>query len=451
MNKIYLYPLLGLLLVSYQGIAQGIKIMPGTTFKLTGAAYTLVLNNNASLENNAALQSNMLVLKATGTGNSELKGTGALSVADIQVNKAAGQSIVLQKNVNVAGGVYFSTGLLNINNSDLILADTALLVGENNTSRITGNTGAVQITQSLDAPLAENPGNLGMVITSGADWGSTQIRRSHNSHTNPGGGGSSINRNFQVTPANNTGLNTFLRMYYLDAELNALSEASLEFFKSDDGVQWSNIGSVSRNTTQNFVNINGVQTMSLFTLSTTGNALPLDFADLRTSCLYNRVQLQWRYENPLPGAYFRVDKSKDGSAWQNLEDKIAVEPAVAYTYSYTDATEAYPYYRLQYITPDGTVSYSPVQEVNCREAGIAFKLLQNPVGNRVRVSVQSKDAMGMTIRICDLQGRTMLQQEGHIDAGVSQLSIDVSGVAAGMYMLQVGNAQGMLWQVKFIK
>ncbi len=78
-------------------------------------------------------------------------------------------------------------------------------------------------------------------------------------------------------------------MYYLEAELNALDESTLDFFRSDDGgAQWSNIGAVGRNTAQNFVNINGVQTMALFTLSAAGNPLPLEFSNIRISCAANQ-------------------------------------------------------------------------------------------------------------------------------------------------------------------
>lgn len=451
MNRIYRYALLVSVLWSYSSNAQGLKVMPGTTFKLTNGSYTLVLNNGAHLENNAAITGNNFILKATGTGSSQLKGTGALSVAQVQVNKAAGQSLVLQKNLNVAGSVAFSSGLLDLNGFDLILADTAMLVNETNASRITGASGAVQITQYLDAPLAENPGNLGLVITSGATWGNTVIRRSHQNNATPGGG-LSVSRNYKVTPASNTGLNTFLRMYYLDAELNALDENILQFFRSDDnGAQWSNIGAASRNTTQNFVNINGLQSMALLTLSTTGNPLPLEFAGINITCIAGRVQLRWQYNNALPGAYFRVDKSRDGAVWHNVAAKIAVEPAAGAIYTFTDDTEPFPYYRMQYVTTDGRVAYSPVQEVNCKESGYNFRLMQNPVGSTARVWIQAKWAVGLTLRVYDLQGRLMLEQPRQVNAGVSQLDIDVSGIAAGMYLLQLDNAQGRLWQTKFIK
>ncbi len=176
MNRIFIYPLLALLLTAAVSNAQGIKIMPGTTFKLTGGSYNLVLHDGAHLENNASLQNNNLVVKATGTGTSEIKGTGALGIGGMQVNKNPGQSIVLQKNLDVAQGVYFTSGLVDLNGFDLILADTALLVNETGTSRIAGTGGAVQITRILDAPWPKTWGTWAWSSLSGANWGSTQIK-----------------------------------------------------------------------------------------------------------------------------------------------------------------------------------------------------------------------------------------------------------------------------------
>lgn len=453
MNRIFFYTLLGSLFAAQYGFAQGMKIMPGTTFKLTGGSYNLVLADGAHFENNSPVQTGNLVLKATGAGTSQIRGSAPLSVAQVRLDKTAGQQLVLQKNLDVRQGVYFNSGLLDLNGFDLVLADTALLVNETNASRITGNAGAVQITQNLDAPLAENPGNLGLVITSAANWGSTQVRRSHKNNTNPGGGGASVGRNFRVTPANNSGLSAFLRVYYLDAELNGLDENTLEYFRSEDGgVQWSSIGAAGRNTTQNFVNINGLQTMAMFTLSTLGNALPLAFTDTRISCAANRVYLEWRYESPVQGAFFRVDKSRDGAVWHNVAAHLKVETSPSYRYSFTDDTEPYPYYRLQYVAVDGSVAYSPVREVNCRESGYAFKLVQNPVGSQVRIWIQGKTATTVSARVYDLQGRLLLERPAEaVNAGVSYLNIDVSSLAAGVYLLQLGNTSGALWQVKFVK
>ncbi len=78
MNRIYLYPLLGLLLVSQLSSAQGIKIMPGTTFKLIEGPYNLVLSGNYHLENNAPITGSYPDRKRIGRLKQPDQGNGCL-------------------------------------------------------------------------------------------------------------------------------------------------------------------------------------------------------------------------------------------------------------------------------------------------------------------------------------------------------------------------------------
>jgi hypothetical protein len=398
------------------------------------------------------VQSNNLILKATGGGSSQIKGSGALSVRQILVNKSVGESLLLLKNVNVAGDVTFSTGLLDLNGSNLLLADTALLLNESEASRIVGAAGgSVQIQNNLNAPLAENPGNLGLIITSGADWGNTVIRRSHNTFTNPGGG-SSIARSYVVQPTNNTGLNAFLRMYYRDAEINGLDENAFDFYHSTDGgVLWTNIGSVSRNTTQNFVNINGVQSLSLLTLSPTNNPLPLLLTDMVASCDHNKARLQWRTASPQSTSFFRIMKSKDGAEWEITADRIATMPDANHLYTFTDVSSPFPFYRLESIGRDGAVAYSPILVANCSEESQAFSLLQNPVEDALIVGVTSKYNEEAEIQVFDLQGRLMITHAFKIAPGAARVNVDVGRLASGIYNLRITGRQQLLWRVKFVK
>src|SRR6218665_438654 len=134
MKHSLLYACAALMLTGNTASGQGIRIMPGTTFKHTGGAYNLVLAGGAHFQNNAAVQTANLTIKATGSGNSDLKGTAPLQIARLLVNKAPGQNIVLQKDITVGNSVTFSTGLINLNNHILMLGDTALLVNESETS-----------------------------------------------------------------------------------------------------------------------------------------------------------------------------------------------------------------------------------------------------------------------------------------------------------------------------
>lgn len=451
MKYLLLFTCAALMLAGATAHGQGIKIMPGTTFKHTGGTYNLVLAGGAHFENNAAVQTANLNIKATGSGSSNIKGSAPLQIARLLVNKAPGQNIVLQKDITVGNSVNFSSGLVNLNNHILLLGDTALLVNETETSRITGSTGgSVMVVRNINSPLAENPGNLGLIITSGANWGNTQIKRGHAVFPTAGAGGS-ITRSFEITPTNNTGLNSFLRAYYFDAELNALDENNLDFYQSaNGGLTWTNIGSAGRNTTQNFVNINGIQQVSMLTLSTISSPLPLYLSAIRATCLNNRPELQWRLEYISDAAFFQVQKSRDSKEWQNLEGTIKVEASTDHEYRFTDITEPFPFYRLQCISVDHSIYYSPVLPVNCQDAGYAFRLLQNPVQGSLRIGIDTKTHISARLQVTDMAGRILLTRELNIQPGNSSQEYDVHGFAAGMYQLQVTANNELLWQAKFV-
>lgn len=138
---------------------------------------------------------------------------------------------------------------------------------ESETSRITGdNGGVVTITQTLNAPSLVNPGNLGAIITSAQNFGSTVIRRGHQAQ--PVINQFSVKRYFDINPANNSSLNATLRFGYFDAEMNGLDENSVVLWKSPDNINWNEAGVDSRSTTTNYIEKTGITDFSRWTLTT---------------------------------------------------------------------------------------------------------------------------------------------------------------------------------------
>ena len=452
MKRFYIPMLACILFCQLNVAAQGMKVTTGTNVKLTNGALNVVLANGSNLENNSAIQNSNITIKATGMGSSQIKGTGALGVGSILVNKTAGQTITLMKDVSVANNVTFTSGLLDLNGNNIILADTALLVNESETSKVIGPTGgSVQVTSILDAPLAENPGNLGLIITSGANLGSTTIKRSNNAYSNLGGN-NSILRSFTVTPTNDTGLDAFIRMYYKDAELNGLDENTLDFYASaNGGATWSNLGATSRNTTQNFVNINGIQSLSMLSLSVPTNPLPLTLTYIEARCDRNRALVEWRVANPQSVLYFRMMKSNDGKSWESAADHVNVVNDPNYLYSFTDAKPPAAFYKLEGRDVDGKVFYSTIQSVNCGTGNASFQLVENPVYNALHIAINSKQDQQITVQVFDLQGRKVSSQSFEISKGISQIDADAGRLTSGIYQLSISDQPEILWRTKFVK
>ncbi len=111
--------------------------------------------------------------------------------------------------------------------------------------------------------------------------GSTTITRNH-AAASGNNLGTSILRQYIITPTTNTGLNATLEFNYLDNELNDLTEANLQLVKSEDsGTTWTEEGGTI-STANNTVTLSGINNFSTWTLaesviqSTANNALDFD-------------------------------------------------------------------------------------------------------------------------------------------------------------------------------
>ena len=254
--------------LSMQIRAQGsLQITPGTTLKSTGGVYIVL--NNTHLKNDGSFQqsSGDGILKFTGNTNVTLSGKGTSAFDHLLLVKD-GSALTLQKNITVLTKVNFGGGLFNLGSNILDLGSSGVLENESAESRThSSGNGYVQVTTVLNTPSMINPGNLGAIITSSANLGTTVIRRGHTAQTNLPGSSGSILRYYEITPANNTNLNAVLRLQYADAELNGLNEAALDLWKSIDNSTWNHIVSDLRDATLNYGEKTGINDFSRGTLA----------------------------------------------------------------------------------------------------------------------------------------------------------------------------------------
>jgi hypothetical protein len=284
--------------------AQVVKLTSGGTLKTTDGL--LITFDNLNLENdgtiNQAAGEGICLFK--GNQNATISGT-SLPVFDIvEVAKTSGAELSLLRSIQVTSGINFTSGLFNLNNNIVLLSPSGSLNGESETNRLYGsNGGYIEMTTVLNAPSSVNPGNLGAMITSSQNLGSTIIRRGHQSQPLVGGA-NSILRYFDIIPANNSSLNATLRIHYFDEELNGVDENTIEMWKSPDNINWSNQGYTARDNTFNYVEITGIADFSRWTLSSESGARPFTSVKSKESTVknflnYNDLKDQWKaWPNP---------------------------------------------------------------------------------------------------------------------------------------------------------
>ncbi|MEJ2194145.1 MAG: T9SS type A sorting domain-containing protein [Ignavibacteriaceae bacterium] len=213
------------------------------------------------------------------------------SVNGFGVNNSNG--IVLDRNLSVNSSVNIINGDLDLNGNEITLGSNAIL-SETAGNTITGSSGKITITRDINAPAGDNVGGLGAMLTTSINLGSTTIDRIHSAAM--GAGNEGIFRQYIISPANNSGLNATLRLYYDESELNGIPEDKLEQYKSPDGANdnWFPQGGTV-NTTDNYVEKTGISDFSYWTLADVDNPLPVEIVENQIPTVF---ALHQNYPNP---------------------------------------------------------------------------------------------------------------------------------------------------------
>ena len=417
-----------------------LQIGAGASLKLSSG---VVVNlNNTSLIVNGTLQ------QAAGDGTFAFSGNTGISISGsslpvfdkLVIATGTGNTLSLQNDLSVITQVIFTSGLLDLNNHNLNLGSTGLLMNESDSSRVIGPLGGQVIsTATLNAPTAANPGNLGALITSARNLGNTTISRGHAPQV-IGGAGTSILRYFDIEPANDVSLNAGLRLEYFDSELNGLHADSLQVWSSSDNITWTNLGSSDRDTSLHYVDVTGIDSFSRWTLSgSPGNPLPLTYLFFNASCSSGQINITWETAQQENTRVFEVERSGDGSHWQVIGSVPAAgNSAVENEYSFADQ-DPLPggnEYRIAEYDLTNQVNYTQVIRSTCG-VGETCSVWPNPVANTAWVNISSSDKSKAALKLYDSKGALTLAKEVDLPAGNTQYNLDLSGLARGTYELRV--------------
>ncbi|MGB4851768.1 MAG: hypothetical protein WBQ38_05575, partial [Ignavibacteria bacterium] len=226
-----------------------------STFKLSLTASNPISNSGTFNTTTAAVEYNGTSLQSISTTN--------ITYNKLRINNSAGTSLPNATTVNDSLSVIL--GDLNLNGFVLTLAPAGYLT-ETAGNTVTGTSGYITTTRTLNAPSALNVAGLGAVLTTAVNLGSTEIRRGHAVQSGLGGNTSFL-RYFDITPATNTGLNATLVYKYDDSELNGKVESASSLFKStNSGTNWTSQGGTV-NTSANTITLSGIGSFSRWSAS----------------------------------------------------------------------------------------------------------------------------------------------------------------------------------------
>ncbi len=188
--------------------------------------------------------------------------------------------VLLGQYITLGHELDFAGGRIDLMDQIMMIEPGAVLVNEDDYSYGTAsNGGFFWMTTFLSYPDGEEPGGLGLTITSDADLSLTQFRRGHSSLATPGG--PSIERWYQMKPANNSEVGAKLVFEYREGELNGYDPEDLVVWKTTNGgLHWEMLLEVDHEPDANLVVFAEPDELAMYTLAPPAENMAMNSNDL---------------------------------------------------------------------------------------------------------------------------------------------------------------------------
>lgn len=419
-------------------VDNDLTISTGTTLDVSASNYNINVQGDWDQDGTFTAQSGAVSFDS-GTSPQIITGSATPAFYTLIMNNAVA-GITLNTGVDVNNSLLMLDGDVDLNGNTLTLDASATITGETNDNRIKGS-GGITITLDINAPSGLNVGGMGVELTASDNLGSTTVTRGHDAQT--GGGNQSIERYFDISPTNNSGLNVTMVYNYFENELNGQDESGLILYRSTDGgVSWDNEGGVV-NTASNFVTITGISAFSRWAASNASSSpLPVELLYFDSECDNQQVQLNWATATETNSDQFLIYYSLDGAEFIYLGSVSSNGNSLEMNhYTFDDAAAR-----------NGDVYYALYeQDVNANEELLAYtiaqcELIKNNIGFNAYVdngllrinSFQGFEGL-TSVKVYSIAGRLLISDQ--VDCSVDmECRYDLGYIDEGLLLVEISNA-----------
>ena len=179
------------------------------------------------------------------------------------------------------------------------------------------------------------------------------------------------------------------------------------------------------------------------TVNPLNSALPITLLSFTGNKEGTVNRLNWITATEQNNAYFNVQRSIDGrdfTAIGKVNTKaINGNSTTLLQYDLQDENPktGHNYYRLQQVDKDGRKTESNVIDLFRSLQGGVVNVYPNPTTSVVNIDLTANSEDKISIKLSDLSGRVLKALDTKTTQGINTISLDMNGISAGLYMLQV--------------
>jgi len=172
--------------------------------------------------------------------------------------------------------------------------------------------------------------------------------------------------------------------------------------------------------------------------------LPITLLYFEALVRERKVYLEWATATEINNDFFTVERSKDGSTWEEvIEVKGSGSSSTQLTYNTIDQTpyDGISYYRLKQTDFNRKYTYSNIKTVNLDTDNTIVKLYPNPANDRFYIV--TTDETGYSVTISDIYGKTVFND-------YNSKEVSTQNFLHGMYIVRISFMDGETTIVKLI-
>jgi hypothetical protein len=173
------------------------------------------------------------------------------------------------------------------------------------------------------------------------------------------------------------------------------------------------------------------------------DALPVELVSFTGNCVDGVVDVTWTTESEFNSAYYELENSRDGIAWEVINTQDAAgQSTETLEYHVRDASpnSGNNYYRLTQVDIDGTQKTYDVINVSCSETSKGyFSIFPNPSSGSFQVILNNDEIVGnANMNITDTKGNVVMTKSIDVKSGINMYVVN-EALAPGIYYISVVN------------
>jgi hypothetical protein len=172
-----------------------------------------------------------------------------------------------------------------------------------------------------------------------------------------------------------------------------------------------------------------------------GSALPVQFTKFETKCTNTGTLISWATAQEFNSSSFEIERSTNGSNWVNVGSiGAAGNSASEKAYQQVDLNGGNAFYRIKQVDKDGSFVYTAIERANCAVKTITTLIYPVPATDVLNIVIKSDRAIRTQLQVFDIHGKLVKTQDANVQNGNNNFRINLSGLAAGDYIIRSNDA-----------